>query len=179
MDYYTPEEDEVLRSLVSQGKSIQECADALGKTYGSVASRKNRLKIGKKVFKWDDKNIKTMVDMAQSGYTMKDVAKKIGCSQTTVRKKASAIRIGFLGSNKIGHDKRTYGTAVLSPSEWNADQTEGLFECWASGWTVGDTAEELGMHPKSVENKAISLGIALKGMDNQKGYLSTLRSVME
>ena len=94
---WTDEEIERLKSFVTDGESTVSISKKLNRTWNSIYHKKKDLASGNlrsKMF-WMTEEIKTMMELRQRGLTMKQVAKVMGRSFSSVRNKLYEIGINI------------------------------------------------------------------------------------
>lgn len=132
----------------------QNVADALGRTKDSVQQKAFDLFISRPMMaRWTPEEDELLRELAGDGWSATEVAAHIGRTYWAVVSRAKKLGVRFSGKPGRPPD----GGVSMTSEEGMA-----LRECVASGWTVEDTAEELGWSVTKTAQKAAAMKLRFK-----------------
>ena len=132
---WTQADEDRLCGLASEGYTIEQIADELGRSALAVKRRGQKLGIySKRLDFWLDSEIAQLRQLAPT-HTYEDAARVMGRSVSSVAAKAKRLRISFF---KAGEANPTtiYGAADI----------QRVFELRANALTLKEIAADIGMH---------------------------------
>ena len=122
--------------MASEGYTVEQIADALGRSVLAVKRRGQKLGIySKRLDFWLDSEIVRLRELAQT-HTYEEAAQAMGRTASSVAAKAKRLRISFL---KVGE-------ANSSTAVYSAADIQRVFDLRAKAMTLKEIAAEIGMH---------------------------------
>ncbi len=128
-------DEERMCQMASEGYTVEQIADALGRSALAVKRRGQKLGIySKRLDFWLDSEIVRLRELAQT-HTYEEAAQAMGRTASSVAAKAKRLRISFL---KVGE--------ANSSTVYSADDIQRVFEMRNNGATLKEIAAVVGMH---------------------------------
>lgn len=147
--YWTPQDDITITRMFADGCSVQDIADALGRSYGAVVERRKRIgvpphKRGKKL---TQDEVNQIIELALDGNTATHIAKQIGRSWGAVYKHMENYGLVSHGSQR-------------TPRKWTDDQDDTLRALAEHNVEVREIARALVKGVDDVKQRMRILGLA-------------------
>jgi hypothetical protein len=146
---WSQEENETLKKLLSEGLSIYEIANRMGRTYDSIKNKAKKIDTITHPPMWTDAEIGTLREMVGK-FSSREIGAKVGRGKNAVLKKIEQLG---LSGKKIGLQK---GTQLA----WTKHQVEQL-KLRGPSMTVMQFAKEYGLTENQVRGKVRTTGVKM------------------